>query len=391
MSSPEELQLNFRHQEIDYDIKLVKGGKSKHSVELNGVTYAILGDENKLDKAREILQSVSLESTLTEVDLKGKLSFPTTQHQDARADYIRQIEEEMDSVDKKMADMVIDLFFLEELLSRHQCSIYGNVPFHEAKIIGFADQHSNDNFAIVIGAIINRFFKDTNVVVAEGIAAHKVVSKEEVDSGRMQFVTRPVNVIGWDILVEIPSYKKYHEDSQILIDVVSKFNEADTLEKVMKALNQVKESFINDADVTNIMEKVSTILKEAFIKFESNDFNFKTLKYTMNKAIGMIFQVTDNAIYSVGTPEDLKKIRETLIERNGSLCNVLGSNISIHDKVFLIAGWAHLFTCSKNEWDNIDNVKNILVQNSHVIIVPNSAATEQIMSLNPEYKKLSLF
>lgn len=85
MSGPQEMHFSFRHQGTDYSIDLVKG-KSDHSVKINGVDYAVLGDEKKLDAACKILASVvSLGEVTCEKDLRGRLSllegisFPQTQ------------------------------------------------------------------------------------------------------------------------------------------------------------------------------------------------------------------------------------------------------------------------------------------------------------------------
>ena len=51
MSSPQEMNINFHYLGADYNIHLIKGEKSDHSVVINGFTYAILGDEEKLDIA----------------------------------------------------------------------------------------------------------------------------------------------------------------------------------------------------------------------------------------------------------------------------------------------------------------------------------------------------
>ena len=74
MSSPQELHVSFRHSGIDYNINLIKGEKSDHSVKINGGTYAVLGDKKKLDTACKILESVSLESISNSEDLQGRLS-----------------------------------------------------------------------------------------------------------------------------------------------------------------------------------------------------------------------------------------------------------------------------------------------------------------------------
>lgn len=74
MSSPQELHIDFRHRNIDYSIDLVEGGKSTHSVKINGVSYAILGDEEKLESACKILESVSLESISNAEELMTRLS-----------------------------------------------------------------------------------------------------------------------------------------------------------------------------------------------------------------------------------------------------------------------------------------------------------------------------
>ena len=43
-SSPEQLHVSFRQLNVDYDIKLVKDGKSEYSVKINGRTYAVIGE-----------------------------------------------------------------------------------------------------------------------------------------------------------------------------------------------------------------------------------------------------------------------------------------------------------------------------------------------------------
>lgn len=74
MSSSQELHISFRHLDTDYDINLMKGEKSDYSVEINGVSYAVLGEKGKLETACKILNSVSLDSISDAEDLKEKLS-----------------------------------------------------------------------------------------------------------------------------------------------------------------------------------------------------------------------------------------------------------------------------------------------------------------------------
>jgi hypothetical protein len=88
MTSPQELHISFRHLGADYNINLVKGGHAVHLVQINGMSYAVLGDEEKLKAACKILGSVSLESISNSEDLLGRLSlienisFPPTQKTD---------------------------------------------------------------------------------------------------------------------------------------------------------------------------------------------------------------------------------------------------------------------------------------------------------------------
>ncbi|MBA3721194.1 MAG: serine hydrolase [Parachlamydiaceae bacterium] len=73
MSNPQELNIGFRHKDTDYNINLVKGQKSDHYVEINGVSYAVLGDKEKLETACKILSSVSFESNSSFLDLAERL------------------------------------------------------------------------------------------------------------------------------------------------------------------------------------------------------------------------------------------------------------------------------------------------------------------------------
>lgn len=85
MSAPQEMHIRFQHLGTDYNIDLVKGSPSEYSVKINGITYAVMGDQEKLEMACKILSSVSLESITNEQDLQGRLavcgdiSFPKSQ------------------------------------------------------------------------------------------------------------------------------------------------------------------------------------------------------------------------------------------------------------------------------------------------------------------------
>ena len=70
MFGPQEMNISFHHLGADYNIHLVRGGKSDHSVEISGVIYAVLGDKEKLDTACKILNSVFLDS----ISKDGELS-----------------------------------------------------------------------------------------------------------------------------------------------------------------------------------------------------------------------------------------------------------------------------------------------------------------------------
>lgn len=88
MTIPQQMNIIFRHHGIDYTINLVKSKDSDHCVAINGVSYAVLGEEGKLDAACKILGSVSLNLITSEEDLKGRLfqrgdiSFPQAQKAD---------------------------------------------------------------------------------------------------------------------------------------------------------------------------------------------------------------------------------------------------------------------------------------------------------------------
>lgn len=75
MSIPKEILISFQHLGTDYNLHLIRDKKADHSVEINGMTYAVLGDKEKLEMACKILKSVSLEALSSEEELKGRLSF----------------------------------------------------------------------------------------------------------------------------------------------------------------------------------------------------------------------------------------------------------------------------------------------------------------------------
>ncbi len=79
MSVPDNFHVSFGYEGTAYDLNLVKGRnneKSDYIIKINGITYSVLGDEDKLATACKILNSISFtkESPVTEEYLKEKLS-----------------------------------------------------------------------------------------------------------------------------------------------------------------------------------------------------------------------------------------------------------------------------------------------------------------------------
>ena len=74
MSGPQELNIIFRHKDTDYSINLVQGQKSDQCVQINGISYAVLGNKEKLETACKILSSVSLDSIASSQELAERMS-----------------------------------------------------------------------------------------------------------------------------------------------------------------------------------------------------------------------------------------------------------------------------------------------------------------------------
>ncbi len=66
--------VDFSYLGKDYNLDLVAGNKSEHSIEINGISYTILGEKEKLSTACELLKSISLDSIQNSEDLKGRLA-----------------------------------------------------------------------------------------------------------------------------------------------------------------------------------------------------------------------------------------------------------------------------------------------------------------------------
>ncbi len=69
--------MNDFHVGFEYDhekYELVKGEKSEHRVQINGVTYSILGPSEKMEEVSKTLNSISLASIFSTEDLKERLS-----------------------------------------------------------------------------------------------------------------------------------------------------------------------------------------------------------------------------------------------------------------------------------------------------------------------------
>lgn len=83
MSSPLELRIRFSHLDTNYDIRLQRAKPSEHSIKMNGLNYTVLGDQDKVEAACKILNSLTLNDISNVNDLKGRLSqlkdisFPT--------------------------------------------------------------------------------------------------------------------------------------------------------------------------------------------------------------------------------------------------------------------------------------------------------------------------
>lgn len=79
MSCPDKFHVSFGYEGTVYDLNLEKGDKnekSDYTIKINGFTYSVLGDKDKLATACKILSSISFtkDALVTEEDLKGKLS-----------------------------------------------------------------------------------------------------------------------------------------------------------------------------------------------------------------------------------------------------------------------------------------------------------------------------
>ena len=74
MTTPENLHVSFCHKGTDYNLDLIKGKKSDQTVQINGVTYTVLGDKEKLESACKILSSLQLDTVSSLQDLANILS-----------------------------------------------------------------------------------------------------------------------------------------------------------------------------------------------------------------------------------------------------------------------------------------------------------------------------
>lgn len=75
MFGPQELGIRFSYSGADYNLNLVRSNeKSPYSVVINGLSYAVLGEENKLSTACELLSSALKTPISNFEDLKERLS-----------------------------------------------------------------------------------------------------------------------------------------------------------------------------------------------------------------------------------------------------------------------------------------------------------------------------
>lgn len=70
-----DYNITFTHQDINYDIQLVKGQKSDTTVLINGVTYSVLTDKEQTNTVKQILSSISLESISSIKDLSNRMNW----------------------------------------------------------------------------------------------------------------------------------------------------------------------------------------------------------------------------------------------------------------------------------------------------------------------------
>lgn len=107
--TPQDFHLNFSYQDVNYDVKLVhtQDKESEYSVRINGISYALLGEEEKLPVAYSILNSIQLNSIKSEKDLSGRIEH-LTQNKTAQISsiLIPKIDSNKEIVNRPEAEMI---------------------------------------------------------------------------------------------------------------------------------------------------------------------------------------------------------------------------------------------------------------------------------------------
>lgn len=185
MSSPNELHINFGYKGITYNLHLVKGEKSDHSVEINGTTYAVLGSKEKLQTACEILNSILLDSITSSQDLQGRLSslkgisFPAStkiefvskktlindlNKPSSKKTYINTLKEELNPLVPKGAGAVVAISQAgkePEFVNLGSTSVNGGTPPNEdtVALIGSG--------AKMFTALLSKILEEKGIIVLE--------------------------------------------------------------------------------------------------------------------------------------------------------------------------------------------------------------------------------
>lgn len=139
-----DLHVSFQHKGVNYDIDLVQRSKSDQSVNIKGISYAVLGDSDQLATACEVLRSLSLETILSLEDLADRLSLSK--------DVVSASVKKIDSVGMQLREkregisigtwMMQDLAILplrQEQIAREYWDTYisNNAQKDHSKLIGF--------------------------------------------------------------------------------------------------------------------------------------------------------------------------------------------------------------------------------------------------------------
>lgn len=270
----------------------------------------------------------------------------------------------------------------------------GNANFSEAKIVCFAEDHLDKSFQTSVAQLINAHYKEGDVVLIEGVEADKIIEANDYPQTRN---LKPSCIVkGWEDenfkTITDETFKEsraMHKALMACYDVFSenlpsegtltveqislvKIKLHEFLEKINKLNEYYKSKYISQGKV---------FLENLFENLKTGSLSLTAFKGGLACIMSELEKNQYKAFYKNATHNQVKEAKKTANVRNESLIREISKYQNNKQRIFVIAGKAHLLPMGYRHV-SVKEVQATLQKDKFIIITRNSLFTRVLARIN---------